>query len=249
MAIVEPDGLAVLNAQFTTAQVADIISKTARWVDRKTFDLLPTWHPEMWRGALMYKNNWREPQMNTNRKSGISVHKTEGNSAANSALTYALGSAKSKRDGGSCCHIWDHGDTKFQTSNFVAGDSRFYSCVANMVLLPTPLKAFTDSMPQIKEMLRIAAYHHFGWYCDHDVLESWGYLENAGVVPDFYPSDWPDKTTPNKPLPGVVPLNTKIRKHIDRRCRKINDDLENAGEYYPRKEVDETLAYWSNRNG
>lgn len=36
-------------------------------------------------------------------------------------------------------------------------DHQFYSCVANMVLLPAPLKAFTDAMPEVKAMLRVCS--------------------------------------------------------------------------------------------
>ena len=248
MAIVEADGLEVLNAQFSVAQIANIISKTARWVDKRTFELLPSWYPETWRGALMYNSEWTVPRVNKNRQTNISVHKSEGNTRANTTLTYALGSTKSTREGWSCCHIWDHGDTKFQTSNFVVGDSRFYSCVANMVLLPTPLKAFTDSMPEIKEMLRIAAFHHFGWYCDHEKLDKWNYLQ-SGKLPDHYPLDWPNHDKPSLSISGIVSLNGKIKKRIDRRIARINDDLINAGEYYPREIVNQTLAYWENRNG
>ena len=56
MAIVEADGLEVLNAQFSVAQIANIISKTARWVDKRTFELLPSWYPETWHGPLMYNS-------------------------------------------------------------------------------------------------------------------------------------------------------------------------------------------------
>lgn len=35
-------------------------------------------------------------------------------------------------------------DASFQFSNVVVMDRRLFSCVGNMVLLPTPLKAFTD---------------------------------------------------------------------------------------------------------
>jgi hypothetical protein len=42
-------------------------------------------------------------------------------------------------------------------------DRRLFSCVASMVLLPTPLKAFTDTMPHVKVMLRICARNLYGW--------------------------------------------------------------------------------------
>jgi len=49
-------------------------------------------------------------------------------------------------------------------------DRCFFSCVGNMVLLPTPLKAFTDAMPEVKNMMRICTRNLYGWQCDHPNL-------------------------------------------------------------------------------
>ena len=40
-----------------------------------------------------------------------------------------------------------------------------------MVLLPTPLKAFTDTMPEVKAMLRICGRSLYGWECDHESMK------------------------------------------------------------------------------
>ena len=56
----------------------------------------------------------------------------------------------------------------FQKSNVAAQDRRFYSCMANMVLLPTPLKAFADAMIEVEMMLRVCALHLYGWSCEHE---------------------------------------------------------------------------------
>lgn len=50
--------------------------------------------------------------------------------------------------------MWGIDDPTFGSLNVVVQDARYYSCVVNMVLLPTPLKAFTDFMPEVKAMLR-----------------------------------------------------------------------------------------------
>jgi hypothetical protein len=68
-----------------------LIERTARWVDPKTFKLMPLWYPEYGRRAYFYKANWSEPQMNKNRQTGHTEHKREGNLYANKALTHALG--------------------------------------------------------------------------------------------------------------------------------------------------------------
>lgn len=62
-----------------------------------------------------------------------------------------------------CCHIWGVDDPSFVKANSVVQDHRFFSCVANMILLPTPLKAFTDVMPEVKAMLRQCSGDLFGW--------------------------------------------------------------------------------------
>ena len=70
------------------------------------------------------------------------THKQEGNLGANKALTHALGLRSDDRPNWSCCHIWGVDDARYQSVNLVVQDHRFFSCVGNMVLLPTPLKAF-----------------------------------------------------------------------------------------------------------
>jgi hypothetical protein len=56
-----------------------------------------------------------------------------------------------------------------------------------MVWLPTPLKGFTDTLPEIKAMLRVCAFHLYGWACEHpsvaDQVESAVWL-GAGRIPE-----------------------------------------------------------------
>ena len=132
------DGLEALRAEIGLREIASLIERTARWVDPKTFRLLPIWYPEHARGRLFYKGNWSAPQMNTKRATGNSTHKVEGNIYANQALTLALGLRKRNRPNWSCCHIWGIDDGKYQSANAVVQDRRYYSCIANMVLLPNP---------------------------------------------------------------------------------------------------------------
>jgi hypothetical protein len=162
------DGLDCLREHLNLAEIARLIEQTARWVSPETFEYLPLWYPEHARGKPFYKSSWSSPQTNTTRATGVSAHKTEGNSGANNALTSALGTDRSSRKNWSCCHIWGIDDYSYQTTNTVVSDHRFFSCVGNMVLLLTPLKAFTDSMPEIKTMLRICARNLYDWQCDHE---------------------------------------------------------------------------------
>ena len=119
-----------------------------------------------------------------------------------------------------------------------------FSCVANMVLLPTPLKAFTDSMVEVKAMLRICARNLYGWHCDRDDLKAAVALIDAWHEWDAYPASWPRAPGTVQPL-GVSRLNDTIRTYAARRLDKIRQDLAGAGTHYPRAEVCAALAYWN----
>jgi hypothetical protein len=225
-------------------EVMRLIEKTARWVDPETFRLLPVWYPEYGRRAYFYNADWSEPRHNTNRETGQKLHKQEGNLNANKALTTALGLRSKERPNWSCCHIWGLDDPLFQEANAVVQDRRFYSCVANMVLLPTPLKAFTDAMPEVKAMLRICARNLYGWTCDHESLAQAIATIDGWSDWTAYPASWPRAPGPTATAPGVVPLNDNIRRSAERRINAIRVDMEKAGSFYPRDEVASVLSYW-----
>lgn len=239
-----PDGLTAMRDVIQLSEVMRLIEQTARWVDPETFRLLPLWYPEHARRTYFYKKNWSEPQMNKNRETGHTEHKREGNVHANKALTHALGLRSDDRPNWSCCHIWGVDDALYQEFNAIVQDRRFFSCIANMVLLPTPLKAFTDTMQEVKAMLRICARHLYDWHCDHE-----GVAEGLAAVEGWtdwsaYPESWPKGDRSSLPK-GVVKLDDGIRESAARRLRQIRNDLENAGAHYPRDEVREALAYWN----
>ncbi len=238
-----PDGLEALRRELSLTDVMRLIERTARWVDPKTFEYLPVWFPEHARRALFYKANWSEPQMNRNRQTGVSVHKSEGNLYANKALTLALGLRANERPNWSCCHIWSMDDAAYQVSNMVVQDRRFYSCVANMVLLPTPLKAFTDVMVEVKMMLRVCALHLYGWSCEHEELNDVAKQVSQWTNWDAYPESWPKPSQASLPL-GTTKFSDRIKDAANRRKSAIRDDLASAGPYYPRDEVREVLAFW-----
>jgi hypothetical protein len=236
------DGLDALRAELSLKEIMRLIERTARWVDPETFRLLPVWYPEYSRRALFYKANWSEPQMNRNRETGIVVHKHEGNRYANKALTRALGLRSSERPIWSCCHIWGIDDASYASTNVIVQDPRYYSCVANMVLLPTPLKAFTDVMPIVKAMLRTCSFYTYGWRCEHDAVAGIDVTE-AGYHED-YPSGWPNADRQCTPS-GMVPINADIRRYAKRRLDQIRSDAANAGTYYPHKQVMAVCDYWN----
>jgi len=220
-----------------------LIERTSRWVDPETFRLMPIWYPEHARGSYFYKKNWSEPQMNKNRQTGHSEHKREGNVYANKALTNALGLRSDDRPNWSCCHIWGVDDAQYQESNAVVQDRRFFSGIANMVLLPTPLKAFTDAMPEVKAMLRICARNLYGWHCDHESVADAIATINAWGECAAYLKSWPRAQGASLPL-GVMKLDDRVRRSAARRLEQIRSDLAKAGPHYPRDGVRAALAYW-----
>lgn len=243
MRVVE-DGLDALREQIGLGEIMSLIERTARWVDPATFELLPVWYPEHARRQPFYKGGWAEPQLNKSRANGSVVHKFEGNVYANQALTLALGMRKATRPNWSCCHIWGLDDGKYQKSNVVVQDRRFYSCVANMVLLPTPMKAFTDAMPEVKAMLRLCAAHLYGWECDHEALVAAAVGQSAELaMSDDYPASWPKRLGEQLPL-GTVPLTPAIRKSAEQRLAAIMQDLADPGPHYPLDDVRGVLRYW-----
>ncbi len=237
------DGLDALRSEIGVKEIAALIERTARWVAPETFRLLPVWYPEHGRGHHFYKTNWSEPQMNTTRATGASAHKVEGNINANQALTLALGLRKAQRPNWSCCHIWGLDDPKYQKSNDVVKDRRFFSCVANMVLLPTPLKAFTDTMPEIKAMLRICSRNLYDWTCDHQSLVETVTTLDAWDAWEDYPASWPRRPNEKRPL-GTAELTREIKQAIIDRKAAIRKDINGAGPHYPLNEVREALSYW-----
>ncbi len=227
-------------------EIASLIERTARWVAPETFKLLPLWFPEHGRRGLLYKENWSKPQMNKSRATGHSVHKSEANVHANMALTLALGLRSKLRPNWSCCHIWGVDDASYQLSNAIVMDRRFFSCVGNMVLLPTPLKAFTDTMPEVKTMLRICARNLYSWSGEHDNFLAANIALNNWTDWESYPRSWPQTPHEKRPL-GVVELSPTIRASARKRYTAIHHDLEHAGSYYPRDEVWDALAYWNEK--
>jgi hypothetical protein len=113
-----------------------------------------------------------------------------------------------------------------------------------MLLLPTPLKAFTDSMPDVKAMIRVCAMNLYGWHCDHQSLVAT--LDELKVwnSSDAYPASWPTPERKSMPL-GTMLLTPSIKLAALKRKQEISKDLAEAGEFYPREAVRKALEYWS----
>lgn len=240
------DGLLVFRNACRDAgiDVPSLVARCCKWVAPETFQRLPVWYPESWRGAPICDSGWTRQYTNRKRSTGHVAPKTEPNIRAAWALWQALGYRRRRHpENWSVCHLWSVDDPKFQKTNTVVQDARYYSCVANMVALPTPLKAITDADPEVKRMLRLCAYHLYGWVCDAEDVREEADDVRRGVVPYGYPRDWPSRQG-DPPPPGVIPYSPEIQRFIDLRMAEIRTDLEQAGELYPREEVRRVLAYW-----
>ncbi len=224
------DGVEEFKRNVDPQAIANLVSITARWVDPDTFALLPVSSPHTYRKAPLYKSDWQERQ--TNR----SAPKHEGNVAANIALTKALGLKSSERKNWSCCHIWGNDDASFQSAESEVNNPRYFTCLANMVLLPSPLKAFTDTIPEIKAALRIAAYTLYGFIPENRNLPA---PADAGA---FLPNAWLEEN-----FNGIHHLNSKIRRWAENESRKIARLVDKPIGSYPIDQVREVIVYWNKK--
>lgn len=238
-----PDGNEALREDIPA--IVELIERTARWVHPDTFRALPVWAPHTARGRPLYDASWLRRYTNTRAATGVTAEKFEGNVAALNALVAALGVASPKPKNWTVCHIWGYDDPTFALRSSVVQDLRFFSCVANMVWLPTSLKGFTDTLPEIKAMLRVCSFHLYGWACEHESVQIQAAQVREGWVPDHYPDSWPTSDRPGVLPPGTAPFTPQIEREIAKRKAKILTDLTN-GDYlhYPRGEVEAVLEFW-----
>lgn len=144
----------------------------------------------------------------------------EGNIAASDALRRALGVRSPKPKNWTVCHIWGYDDDAFAAQGRVVRDPRYFSCVGNMVWLPTPLKGFTDALPEIKTMLRTCAFHLYGWACEHDDARDEASRIRGGLMPAGYPGSWPTADHPDRHPPETAPFTTYVESAIQKQREK-----------------------------
>jgi hypothetical protein len=217
----------------------EMIARTARWVHPETFRALPIWCPDTARGRPRYDASWTRVLT-----SGRGVAKVEENIRAATALVEALGVRPPKPKNWTVCHIWGYDDQNFAGKSNVVQDPRYYSCVGNMVWLPTPLKGFTDAVPQIKECLRVCAFHLYGWTCQHEDVGVGATRVRSGAIPDGYPLAWPTAERVVLP-PGTAPFSERVQSAVARRKARIRAQLEDDSlRHYDRHAVRGVLEFW-----
>ncbi|HEY5347952.1 MAG TPA: hypothetical protein VIJ72_07145 [Rhizomicrobium sp.] len=233
-----PDGLTEIHHELPL--VIAMIERTARWVHPRAFRALPIWCPDTARGRPRFDAKWSHQLVN-----GRDVPKVEENIRAAKALVEAMGIPGKKPSNWTVCHIWGYDDEAFAASSNIVKDPHFYSCVGNMVLLPTPLKGFTDAVPEIKKILRTCAYYLYGWACEHGDARAQVEKIRAGDIPDGYPKQWPTATRQTLPK-GTAPFTPRVEAAIAKRRREIAERLkEDSYLNYPRNEVRDVLSFWN----
>jgi hypothetical protein len=238
-----PDGNAEIAEEIPL--VVEIIARTCRWVNPKTFQELPVWCPWTARGWPLYDSTWQRRYTNTNRTTKQTVEKVEGNMAAGKALLAALGVANPKPRNWTVCHVWGYDDPAFASQGSIVQDPRYFTCVANMVWLPTPLKGFTDALPEIKTMLRTCAFYLYGWVCEHESVADQAKAIRSGMIPDGYPKSWPAPDRVNLHPRGTAPYTSAVIAEIRKRKASFKRILADTSlTHFPRDEVQEVLAFW-----
>ena len=238
-----PDGNDALRDDIPA--IVELIERTARWVNPETFRRLPVWAPHTARGSPLYDASWSRRYTNTRKATGVTAAKSEGNVAALKALVAALDVASPKPKNWTVCHIWGYDDTSFAQRSNVVQDPRYFSCIANMVWLPTSLKGFTDTLPEIKAMLRVCAFYLYGWACEHPSVEKQASEIRSGWIPEGYPQSWPGPNNPDSLPPGLAPFSARIDKEIVKRKQQIKANLSNAAfQHYPKEDVLSVLNFW-----
>ncbi|WAJ28402.1 hypothetical protein [Antarcticirhabdus aurantiaca] len=232
-----PDGLSEIEQEIPV--VMEMIARTARWVHPAVFRELPVWRPDTARKLPLLMADWVTPATTLKGE-----QKVEGNVAAQASLMSALGIARPFPRNWTTCHLWGYDDDRFVGSSDIVRDRRFFSCVANMVLLPTPLKGFTDAVPTIKRHLRVCAFHLYGWACEHPLVEREAAAVRGGEIPEGYPEGWPTSKRRILP-PGTGPCSEYILDKAAKRKREIAALLGNVHfANYPREAVREVLDFW-----
>lgn len=238
-----PDGNEALRGDLPA--IVDLVQRTARWVHPETFKALPVWAPHTARGMPLFNAGWTQRYTNTRKVTGLTAEKSEGNVAALKALLAALGVMMPPPKNWTVYHIWGYDDPTFSQRSSIVQDPRYFSCVGNMVWLPTSLKSFTDAMPEIKAMLRVCAFNLYGWVCEHESVKEQAALITSGWLPESYPTAWPRKVGSGVFPPNTAPFTAVVQAEILKRKKRIKAALANADFiHYPKQEVLDVLNFW-----
>jgi hypothetical protein len=162
------DGLVLLkNAEAeTTTDLPALVAAASVWANPKVHELLMAndglglWYPAM-----------RRYRKGANERKGGKLHGVtlDDNTYANFALKNSLPFGARAYRNYSVCHIWPES----------CYDDRCYTCIANLVLVPSPLMSITDFHPVIQSALKYRSWELYAW-CPPRA--------NPPIRPDGYPT-------------------------------------------------------------
>lgn len=138
-----------------------LVAETAIWAN-----------PYMHDGTAWFPNT-RRCRTGQGEKSGEIVDgvKLNDNSYANQTIRQAVGITDKCLVGFESCHIWPN----------TCYDPRYYTTIANLVLIPRAISGLTDHYVEVQAVLQYRSYELYGWYPEGLQCPS---------KPAFYPKTW-----------------------------------------------------------
>lgn len=160
--------------------LSSLLAETAIWASPEVFQLLKsenahaTWYP-MARRAYEKRGEKKGQRVGDVR--------LDDNTYANVAIKRAVGRTGCIRNV-HACHVWPR----------TAYDQRYYTCIANLVLLPRSIAGLSDHHPPMTAALQYRSFDLYGWY----PAEIAGEPQSPPVKPPAYPTNWrePEPITP-----------------------------------------------------
>jgi len=178
------DGLVLLLAaeQATGIDLVTLVAAASVWAHPLVHSRLMAknplglWYP----GVRRYRNGAGE-------KKGQVVEgvRLDDNTYANFALKDALPLGSRQYSNYAVCHIWP--DSCY--------DERCHTCIANLVLIPSPLMSLTDFHPEIRHALQYRSWELYQWYPPGVSVPS---------KPARYPSSW------RQPEPFTAEVESRV---------------------------------------
>jgi hypothetical protein len=135
-------------------------------------------------GGCWYPNVRRKKRSDSvEKKENIDV-KLDNNTYANHAIKNACGFCKGELKGYSVCHIWP----------MTTYDTRYHTCISNLVLLPSELASLSDGSWEISACLRYRSFELYNWHPKE--------MEDP-KKPNHYPH-WPEPRTYSENIKAKV---------------------------------------------
>ena len=141
--------------------LSTLVAETAIWANPNMHDGTP-WYP-----------NTRRCRTAQGEKRGqiLDGVKLDDNTYAYQAIKRAVGIPNNCLVGFEACHIWPN----------TCYDPRYYTTIANLVLIPRAIAGVSDHDPEVQAVLQYRSYELYGWYPEGLQCPS---------KPAFYPKAW-----------------------------------------------------------